>query len=194
MRKTLIVPATGLLLALTACGGGGSSSPAAAPPSGAAASLASAAAHASAKPGGGTASGAGAVDVCTVLPAAEVGRITGVHYTKTKSDSTMGQIFGCEYTDSQYDLLQISVTTVNGGLAYSADVQAMSALEKPDPVSGVGDQAFATPDPKGNAGAAGVAAFASYGAIFGDVYIKIGGSYVDPDQGKQIVEEIHGKL
>jgi hypothetical protein len=32
-------------------------------------------------------------------------------------------------------------------------------------------------------------------AVFGDVYIKLGGlTYVTPAQGKQIVEELHGKL
>jgi hypothetical protein len=106
----------------------------------------------------------------------------------------MGQIFGCDYSNSQYALLQISVTVVNGALGYQGDTEAMASLEKPIPVSGVGDKAFTVTDPKGNAGAAGVAAFASYGALFGDQYIKIGGSYVTPDQGKQIVEEIHGAM
>jgi hypothetical protein len=195
MKKTVIVPAAGLLLALTACGGGGSSSgTAAAPPTGLAGSLASAAANASISPGTTTSSGAGAVDVCTLLPVSDVSRITGVAYTTTKANSTAGQIFGCDYSDSQYNLLQISVSVVNGSIDYDADVQAMSALEKPIVVSGVGDKAFTVADPKGNAGSAGVAAFASYGALFGDQYIKIGGSYVTPDQGKQIVEEIHGGL
>jgi hypothetical protein len=195
MKKTVIVPAAGLLLALTACGGGGSSSgTAAAPPTGLAGSLASAAANASISPGTTTSSGAGAVDVCTLLPVSDVSRITGVAYTTTKPNSTAGQIFGCDYSDSQYNLLQISVSVVNGSIDYDADVQAMSALEKPIVVSGVGDKAFTVADPKGNAGSAGVAAFASYGALFGDQYIKIGGSYVTPDQGKQIVEEIHGGL
>jgi hypothetical protein len=43
-------------------------------------------------------------------------------------------------------------------------------------------------------GVAGVAAFASYGALFGDQYVKIGGSYVTPDQGQQLVEEVDGAL
>jgi hypothetical protein len=83
---------------------------------------------------------------------------------------------------------------VNGSIAYDSDTEAMSSLEKPIAVSGVGDKAFTVADPKGDAGSAGVAAFASYGALFGEQYIKIGGSYVTPEQGKQIVEEIHGKL
>ncbi len=38
-------------------------------------------------------------------------------------------------------------------------------------------------------------AFASYGAVFGDTYIRIGGlTYVTPDQGKQIVELLHSKI
>jgi hypothetical protein len=197
MKRILIVPATGLLLALTACGGGSSSTggtTAAAPPTALASSLAAAAATASTDPGASSSSGAGSLDVCSVLPVGDVSRITGVAYTKTQGNSTMGQIFGCDYSDAQYHLLQVSVTVVNGSIAYDADVQAMSTLQKPIPVTGVGDKAFTVADPKGNAGAAGVAAFASYGALFGDVYIKIGGGYVTPDQGKQLVEEIQGKL
>jgi hypothetical protein len=56
----------------------------------------------------------------------------------------------------------------------------------------VGDKAFTVQDPQGNAGSAGVAAFASYGALFGDRYVKIGGIYVTPDQGKQIAEQLVG--
>lgn len=196
MNKLLTIPAAGLLLALTACGGGsgGGSTPAAGgtDPSAAAASLAAAASAAASATAGSSASGS--VDVCQILPASDVSQITGVNYTKTKSDSTMGQIFGCEYSNAQYALLQISVAVVNGAIAYDADVQAMSSLEKPIPVSGVGDKAFTVADPKGNAGSAGVAAFASYGALFGDQYDKIGGSYVTPDQGKQIVEEIQAGM
>jgi hypothetical protein len=190
MHKFLIVPATGLLLALTGCGGGGSSSTATGVPSGAAASLAAAAASAPAS-GGATTSSA---DVCQILPASDVSRITGVHYATTKSSSVEGQIFECEYSNAQGALLQVSVAVVNGAVDYDGDVQAMSTLQKPLSVAGVGDKAFASPDPKGNAGSAGVAAFASYGALFGDQYVKIGGSYVTPDQGKQIVEQVHAGL
>jgi hypothetical protein len=39
------------------------------------------------------------------------------------------------------------------------------------------------------------AGFASYGAVFGDTYIKVGGlTYVTADQGKQIVEMLHSKV
>jgi hypothetical protein len=65
----------------------------------------------------------------------------------------------------------------------------------PDSVHGVGDEAFSEPDPKGNAGAVGASSVASYGAVFGAVYIQIGGlTYVTADQGKQIVDELHSKL
>lgn len=198
MNKFLIVPAAGLLLALTGCGGGGSSSTAAGVPSGAAASLAAAAASASASaPASAPASdGAttGSADVCQILPASDVSRITGVHYTTTKSSSVEGQIFECEYSNAQEALLQVTVAVVNGAVVYDGDVQAMSTLQKPLTVTGVGDKAFAAPDPKGNAGSVGVASFASYGALFGDQYVKIGGSYVTPDQGKQIVEQVHAGL
>jgi len=180
--KKLIAPATGVLFLLTACGGG-SSSPAAGSTPGVSPSTSS-----------GTSSGTSSVDVCSVLPVADVASITGTHFTTTKGSSVAGQIFKCEYTDSKFDLLQVSVAVVNGSLDYDSVTQAMSALQKPVPVSGVGDKAFTVADPKGNAGSAGVAAFASYGALFGDQFIKIGGSYVTPDQGRQIVEEIHNKL
>jgi hypothetical protein len=198
MKRTLIIPAAGLLFALTACGGGsGSSGAAAAPPSGLAASISAAAAGATDSPVAPASSGSsgGSVDVCQLLPASDVSQITGTHYTTTKPSSVEGQIFGCDYSNSQYALLQISVAIVNGALVYQGDVQALSGIGKPPTsVSGVGDKAFAMPDPQGNAGSAGAAAFASYGALFGDQYIKIGGSYVTPDQGKQIVEQIHGGL
>ncbi|MGC4112918.1 MAG: hypothetical protein QM747_21375 [Nocardioides sp.] len=197
MKKTLILPATGLLLVLTACGGGSGGGGGAAGPADASAAMASISAAANATAGtsdGTSGSSTAAVDVCKVLPASDVSRITGTTYTKTKGSSTMGQIFECEYSNAQYALLQISVTVVNGAIGYQSDTEAMSAVQKPIPVSGVGDKAFTVQDPSGNAGAAGVAAFASYGALFGDTFIKIGGSYVTPDQGKQLVEEIHSAM
>jgi hypothetical protein len=52
----------------------------------------------------------------------------------------------------------------------------------------VGDGAFFDTSP-------GVSMVANYGAVFGDVYIKIGElTPVTVDQGKQIVEELHAKL
>ncbi len=46
-----------------------------------------------------------------------------------------------------------------------------------------------------DAGSAGAASFASYGAVFGETYIKIGGlTYVTDAQGKQIAEDLHAKL
>jgi hypothetical protein len=180
MNRTLILPASGLLLALTACGGG-SASTTAAPSTGAATPADDAS--------------SGSVGVCSLLPASDVSRITGALYTKTKSSAVMNQIFGCDYTNSQFALLQVSLAVSNGSIAYDADVQAMSATgHAPDPVSGVGDKAFATQDPQGSAGSAGVAVFASYGALFGDQYVKIGGSCVTPDQGKQLAEEVDGAL
>jgi hypothetical protein len=41
----------------------------------------------------------------------------------------------------------------------------------------------------------GASADASYGAVFGDTYIKVGGlTYVTAAQGKQIVEQLHAKM
>jgi hypothetical protein len=92
--------------------------------------------------------------------------------------------------------LQISVDTTDGRGAFDADISALRAVKRPPTrISGVGDEAFSEPNPNGNAGSAGAAAFASYGAVFGDIYIKIGGlTYVTAGQGKQIVEMLHSKI
>jgi hypothetical protein len=135
-------------------------------------------------------------DVCAALPVAMVAQITGTAFTTAETSSTEGVIFECDYSDAGSDLLQISVTTTGGGIGLDSDVSALTTAGfPPNPVSGVGDKAFSEPDPKGNAGSVGASSFASYGALFGDTYIQIGGlTYVTPDQGKQIVEQLHGKL
>jgi hypothetical protein len=54
---------------------------------------------------------------------------------------------------------------------------------------------YLCPDPNGNAGSAGAASFASYGAVFGETYIKIGGlTYVTSARGRQIAEDLHARL
>jgi hypothetical protein len=135
-------------------------------------------------------------DVCTGLTAADASRITGTKFTKTKASDTEDLIFDCEYTGPGFSLLQISVAPTGGKIGYDADIAAMKGVGfAPNPVSGVGDEAFSSPDPNGKAGAAGASAFASYGALFGDTYIQIGGlTYVTPDQGKEIVEQLDSKL
>jgi hypothetical protein len=130
--------------------------------------------------------------VCADLPTSVATQITGTKLTSAKPSSTMGVIFECEYHGPNYALLQVSVATTGGQADYSGDVSALSAVgHKPNSVSGVGDKAFSMPDPNENAGSAGAAGFASYGALFGDTYIKIGGlTYVSPSQGKQIAERL----
>jgi hypothetical protein len=137
-----------------------------------------------------------AFDVCAALPATAASQITGTTFTAVKSGDTQGIIFSCDYTGTAGALLQISVTTKGGKIGYDSDVEALKTISHaPDSVSGVGDEAFSTPDPKGNAGSVGASAFASYGALFGDTYVKIGGlTYVTPAQGKQIAEELHSKV
>jgi hypothetical protein len=107
-----------------------------------------------------------------------------------------GVVFSCEYDGPSSALLQISVQTEDGKDGLGTAVSALKEVgHPPTPVSGVGDEAFSEPDPKGNAGSIGASSFASYGAIFGGTYIQIGGlTYVTADQGKQIVEELHSKL
>jgi hypothetical protein len=136
------------------------------------------------------------IDVCSALPATAASQITGTTFTTTKSSSVEGVVFGCDYGGPGSALLQISVDTQDGRGAFDADITALKAVSHPPTrVSGVGDEAFSEPNPDGNAGSAGAAGFASYGAVFGSTYIKIGGlTYVTAGQGKQIVEMLHGKL
>jgi hypothetical protein len=135
-------------------------------------------------------------DVCGVLTAAAASQITGTQFTTTKSSSVEGLIFECEYGGPDSALLQVSVTTQNGKDVFDADINALKAVgHAPNLVPGVGDEAFSEPDPRGNAGSVGASAFASFGAVFGDVYVRIGGlTYVTADQGKQIAEQLHGKF
>jgi len=146
---------------------------------------------------GTTDAGAAAkINVCTALPAAAASQITGTTFTKTKPNSVQGVVFGCDYEGPNSALLQITVETQIGKTALATDVSALKTVgHPPRRVSGVGDEAFSEPNPEGNAGAVGASAAASYGAVFGDTYIKVGGlTYVTADQGKQIVELLHSKM
>ncbi len=59
----------------------------------------------------------------------------------------------------------------------------------------MGDKAFSQNDPNGNAGSVGVAAFASFGALYGDVFVQISGlDYVTAAQGTQIANAIHAAM
>jgi hypothetical protein len=197
MRVTTVFASTGLMLvaaAAAACSGS-SGSGAAAP----AAKTSTAAGSSAAAGSSGGSAGSAAVkklDVCTALPIATVSQITGTTFTTTKPSSVEGVIFDCDYGGTGSALLQISVAVQNGPGDLSADVTALKAVGyAPNQVAGVGDQAFSEPDPNGNAGAIGASSVASYGAVFGQTYIKIGGlTYVTPAQGKQIVEDLHSKL
>lgn len=135
-------------------------------------------------------------DACGALPAAAVSQITGTTFTKTKSSSVQGVVFGCDYDGPNSALLQITVDTQGGKMALGLDVSALKTVgHPPTPISGVGDEAFSEPNPQGNAGSIGASADASYGAVFGSTYIKVGGlTYVTAAQGKQIVEDLHSKL
>ena len=200
MRVAAVLAAASLTLAaasVTACSAGPKTATDASAPTGASAGAAGAGAAGAAATGNSGASGAVKnFDVCTALTAAAASQITGTKFTTTKSSNLEGMIFNCEYDGADAALLQISVTTQGGKIGYDSDLSALkTAGFPPNSVTGVGDEAFSAPDPKGNAGSVGASSFASYGALFGDVYIQIGGlTYVTPGQGKQIVEELHGKL
>ena len=206
MRVAAVLAASLTLAAaasVTACSAGSKSATDASAPSSAAASgpasAVPAGAGATSAAAAGNSGGSGAVknfNVCTALTAAQATQITGTTFTTVKSSNTQGVIFDCEYDGAGTDMLQISVTPKQGKYGYDADVSALkTAGYPPNSVTGVGDEAFSMPDPNGNAGSVGASSFASYGAVFGDVYIQIGGlTYVTPAQGKQIVEELHSKL
>jgi hypothetical protein len=195
MRVPTILAAAGLILvtaSATACSSGPGTASAAQ-----SASAASTRTGGSPATGNAVTSGAGkSFNVCNVLPAAAASQITGTTFTTTKSSSEQGLIFGCEYDGPNSALLQISVQTQYGKDELDTEVSALKQVgHPPDPVTGVGDEAFSEPNPEGNAGAVGAASFASYGAVFGNVYISIGGlTYVTAGQGKQIVEDLHSKL
>ena len=199
MRVAAVLAAASLTLAaasVTACSAGSKTATDASAPTGASAGTTGGGATSAAAAGNAGTSGAVKnFDVCTALSAAQASQITGITFATTKPNSVAGQIFGCDYSAGDSALLQVSVTTQNGKIGYDADVSALkTAGFPPNSVTGVGDEAFSMPNPK-TAGDIGASAFASYGAVFGDVYIKIGGlNYVTPDQGKQIVEELHAKL
>ena len=200
MRVAAVLAAASLTLAaasVTACSAGSKTATDASAPTGASAGTTGGGATSAAAAGNAGTSGAVKnFDVCTALSAAQASQITGITFATTKPNSVAGQIFGCDYSAGDSALLQVSVTTQNGKIGYDADVSALkTAGFPPNSVTGVGDEAFSMPDPKGNSGSVGASSFASYGAVFGDVYIQIGGlTYVNPDQGKQIVEELHSKL
>ncbi len=191
MRVSTVFAPAGLILVVasaTACSSGSTT--------GAAASAAGTASSGTTTTGNTGASVAKNFDVCAALPASAASQITGTTFTKTKSDSTGGVVFSCEYDGPDSALLQISVETQAGKSEFGIDLSALKSVGyPPTAVSGVGDEAYSEPDPKGNAGSVGASAFGSYGAVFGDTYIKIGGlTYVTAGQGKQIVEQLHSKL
>jgi hypothetical protein len=195
MRVPTIFAAASLILvtaSATACSGG-SGTVAAAPPASAASTKA---AGSSVTGNAGTSGSVKNFNTCNALPAAAASQITGTTFTTAKAKNSAGFIFHCEYDGPNSALLQISVDTEDGKDLFDTDVTALKTVgHPPTPISGVGDEAFSEPDPKGNAGSVGAAAFASYGAVFGATYIQIAGlTYVTASQGKQIVEELHSKL
>jgi hypothetical protein len=197
MRVPTVFAAAGLILAAasaTACSGG--SVPASAPP----ASVGTTTSNGSAATGNagtsGTSSSVKNFDVCSALSASAASQITGTTFTTSKSSDAQGYIFSCAYNGPNGALLQITVETQYGKDGFATDVSALKGFRyPPTPVTGVGDEAFSEPNPHGNAGAVGASSVASYGVVFGDTYIKIGGlTYVNSGQGKQIVEVLHSKL
>jgi hypothetical protein len=181
-------------LSMAACASSGGSPGAAGTPAGAAPATATTASpsHAAAP---AVAGGGKLIDVCAVLPAAKASQITGGRFTSAEPRSVAGLLAHCEYKGGT-DLLQVTVTVQSGPRLLGVDVDALKAVgHPPTTVSGVGDGAFSEPDPAGNAGSVGASSFASYGAVFGQTYIKVGGlTYVNADQGKQIVEILHAAM
>ena len=199
MRARYVATTAGLILVAASLAACSSGSPSAARSNQAGSSSSPAAPAGSASGGGGGSVAPAALtkfDVCAALPLAAASQITGTTFTKAKSSATAGVVFGCDYHGPNYSLLQISVTTQDGENQYDEAVSSLKTVGyPPKSISGVGDKAFSEPDPNGNAGSVGASAFGSYGAVFGDTYIQIGGlTYVTADQGKQIVEQLHSKM
>jgi len=93
-------------------------------------------------------------DVCTALPAATASQITGTTFNKTTVSDVEGVVFGCDYDGPNSALLQVSVDTEGATYVFQGDISAMKSVgHGPTMVSGVGDEAFSTPDPAGNIGA-----------------------------------------
>jgi hypothetical protein len=198
MRVPAVFATAGLILigaSAAACSGGsGTAAAPAGTPGGASGSAATGrAAAVSASPAAGTAA---KFDVCGALTAAAAGQITGTTFTTAKSSEVQGVVFSCEYHGLGSALLQVSVDTQGGQDAYNAIVSSLRAVSHPpSAVPGVGDEAFSEPNPDGNAGSVGAASIASFGAVFGDTFIQVGGlTYVTAAQGTRIAEDLHGKL
>jgi hypothetical protein len=198
MRVAAVLAASLALAAaasVTACSAGSkSATDTSAPTSASATSAAAAGAGAASTATAGNSGSSGTVknfDVCTALSAAQASQIVGTTFATTKPNSVDNQIFGCDYSTGDSALLQVSVEMTNGKSVYGAQVDALKTVGSPPVLEkGVGDEAFY--ESADNPGASIVAA---YGAVFGDVFIKIGGlTPVTAAQGKQIVEELHGKL
>ena len=89
----------------------------------------------------------------TALTAAQASQITGTKFATTKPNSTAGQVFGCDYATGDSALLQVSVTVKDGKIGYDADLNALkTAGFPPNSVTGVGDEAFSAPGPRGTRG------------------------------------------
>jgi hypothetical protein len=198
MRVAAVLAASLTLAAaasVTACSAGSkSATDTSAPTSASATSAAAAGAGAASTATAGNSGSSGTVknfDVCTALSAAQASQIVGTTFATTKPNSVDNQIFGCDYSTGDSALLQVSVEMTNGKSVYGAQVDALKTVGSPPvPEKGVGDEAFYE-----SADNAGASIIATYGAVFGDVFIKIGGlTPVTAAQGKQIVEELHGKL
>ena len=134
-------------------------------------------------------------DICKTLPLATVSRIANSSFGSAKSSAYGGIITTCSYDAASTDL-EVAVTMIDGKSAMKEDMDIAASMGHPlTVVSGVGDAAFSAPEPKGNAGSIAIAASGSYGALFGDVYIKISGlTYVDQAQGREIVMLVHTAL
>jgi hypothetical protein len=193
MRVAAVLSAAGLTLAAasaTACSAGSKTATDASAPTAASATAAGAGTSSTAAAGNsGSSSTVKKFDVCAALTAAQASQIVGTTFATTKSSNVDNQVFDCDYSTGDSALLQVSVATQAGRGLYDDQVSALSSVGGPPTlVKGVGDGAFFDTSP-------GASMIANYGAVFGDVYIKIGGlTPVTAAQGKQIVEELHSKL
>jgi hypothetical protein len=193
LTTVLATSAAGAALALAGCGGSGSGSSSGHSASQVAASVSAAASQAASS--SQDSSSSARINVCADLPASVASQLSGTKLTSAKASNVEGVIFECEYQGPDFALLQVHVDVGNGPGDYSNDISVLSSVgHKPSLISGVGDKAYSMPHPN-NAGAEGASSFASFGALFGTTYIKIGGlTYVSASQGARIANTIHSKL
>ena len=164
----------------TACSSKSTTNAAAGTSAGGSTAGSSPAAAAAAPAGGSVDDGLGhPVDVCSLLPVADVARISGEPLTVAKEDDTVSyKIYGCSYTSTDGTSgVDVSVLALDAAAGYDGGLQAAGSGAKQ--ISGVGDKAYS--------------AITGVQALFGNVSITVSNLQSD-DAAVQIIKELQPKL